>query len=80
MGMRKIKPLAPVTAEWLHESSEYPDRIRLTMWDGTVQFYILDTHQPAPHVIPAKEILNCMPVYGGYKRSNDYKGKHAKAT
>ena len=64
---RKIKPLIDVGAVWEHESSEYPDFVRIPMRNGKVVRYRLDMVQLHPAFRAAMENIR---VIVGYQ----YKG------
>ena len=50
MGM----PTAPV---YEHESSRYPERIRVKFFDGSTKVYELHTEQPEPMILENIEII-----------------------
>ena len=50
MGM----PTAPV---YEHESSRYPERIRVKFFDGSTKVYELHTEQPAPIIMKCIETI-----------------------
>ena len=48
MSEVRVLPLPKVNGVWNHDSSRYPDLIRVTMSDGKVVRYRIDIEQPAP--------------------------------
>lgn len=66
----RVMPLPKVTGIWDRESSQYPDRIRIPMSDGTVVTYRIDVEMPHPAFIEAMDGLWRMRV--------GYRAKHAK--
>jgi hypothetical protein len=75
--MSQVKPLvtggAPI---WEHESSDYPDLLKVPMEDGHVVTYRREITQPEPRVLKAIDLIKVMKrnTYGG----NGYISKHAK--
>lgn len=65
-GKTRISPLAKVKSDYEHESSTYPETIRVAMEDGSVQRYQLITDQPHPCFAAAMSILRRWPV-GSYQ-------------
>lgn len=71
----QIKPLNHIVAPiWEHESSDYPDVIKVPMEDSKVITYRREVEQPNPQCLKTLEIIqgmkNC--IYVGYK------AKHVK--
>jgi len=69
----QIKPLAGSGAPiWEHESSDYPDILKIPMEDGHVITYRREVRQPDPRVMKSLDLIRIMKAntYGG--------GKHAK--
>lgn len=48
MSEIRVLPLPKVTGVWKHDTSKYPDVIRVPMSDGRVVKYVIDVPQPAP--------------------------------
>ena len=48
MSEIRVLPLPKVTGVWRHESSRYPDEIRIQMSDGKVVTYTIDVKMPHP--------------------------------
>ena len=48
MSETRVMPLPRVTGLWDHDSSRYPDRIRIPMSDGKVVTYNIDLNMPHP--------------------------------
>lgn len=48
MSEVRVLPLPKVTGVWRHDSSRYPDEIRIPMSDGKVIKYVIDVQQPHP--------------------------------
>ena len=48
MSEIRVMPLPKVTGIWRHDSSKYPEEIRVPMSDGKVIRYHIDIKQPAP--------------------------------
>ena len=44
----RVMPLPKVTGVWEHDSSRYPDRVRIPMSDGKVVSYRIDIEMPHP--------------------------------
>ena len=70
----RIRPLAPVHAEWEYESSTYPDFVKLTMENGKTVVYRREI--PQPGFVNAMEILDRI---DGYRFDGGYTGKHEKS-
>lgn len=68
----QIKPLNhSVAAIWEHDSSDYPDLIKVPMEDGRIVSFRREMEMPHPSFV--KAIGN---IRTGYKLG--YEGKHAK--
>ena len=63
----RIHPLAEVKPIWEHDWSDYPDIIRVAMEDGKVINYYIDVELPHPAFTKAMDLIDKLPVYGGYK-------------
>lgn len=63
----QANPLASVTPVRKSEWNKYPDIVRIPMDDGTVQDYEIIVRQPHPAFQKVINLLDSMPVYGGYK-------------
>ena len=48
MSETRVMPLPRVTGLWDHDSSRYPDRIRIPISDGKVVTYLIDNQLPHP--------------------------------
>ena len=48
MSEPRALQLPKVTGIWKHDSSKYPDVIRVPMSDGTVVKYVIGIEQPSP--------------------------------
>ena len=48
MSEVRVLPLPKVTGVWDHDTSRYPDRIRIPMSDGKVITYHIDVEMPHP--------------------------------
>lgn len=73
----KVKPLIDVTPQWDHDTSIYPDIIRIPMEDGKVIDYRMDTGQPHPSFIDCMNIVrkwHDQDIMVGYQ----YKPRHEK--
>lgn len=71
--LTQIKPLAGSGAPiWEHDSSDYPDLLKVPMEDGHVITYRREIQQPDPRVMKSIDLIRLMKnnTYGG--------GKHAK--
>lgn len=72
----QIKPLNhSVAAIWEHESSDYPDLIKVPMEDSKVITYRREVEQPHPQCLKTLEIIRVMKncTYGGYKAKHEKK-------
>ena len=72
----RIIPTPQVTGYWHHESSDYPDEVKVKMADGEWVTYARVIEQPHPKCRKAIDLIKIMNdcTYGGYK------GKHEKKT
>lgn len=69
----RIKPLLDVSPHWdCPELGGYPDSVRLTMWDGNIITYRIETQMPHPMVKKTIELIRIMTNEDGYQP------KHAK--
>lgn len=48
MSEIRVLPLPKVTGIWRHDSSKYPDVLKVPMSDGTVVKYVIGIEQPSP--------------------------------
>lgn len=71
--MTQIKPLGIGAPIWEHDSSDYPDLIKMPMEDGHVVDYIRKIEMPHPQCMKAIDLIKIMKghTYGGH-------GKHSK--
>ena len=60
MSEIRVMPLPKVTGVWRHESSRYPDEIRIPMSDGKVIRYHIDVEMPHPCFEAAMKNLSNM--------------------
>ena len=60
MSEIRVMPLPKVTGTWLHDSSKYPDTVRIPMSDGKVIRYRIDIEQPHPQLLEAIENIRNM--------------------
>ena len=78
---RQIKPLGAGAPIWEHDSSDYPDLLKMPMNDGQVITYRREIQQPEPRVMRSIDLIRQMNrlirenTYGGYK---GYSPKHTK--
>ena len=56
----QVLPLPKVKGYWQHESSRYPDIIKVPMSDGRVITYHIDVEQPHPCLVEAMKIIERM--------------------
>ena len=70
----RIIPTPQVTGYWHHDSSDYPDEIKVKMADGKSVIYVRRIEQPHPQCVKSIELIRIMKdsTYGGYK------AKHTK--
>ena len=66
-AVEKAEPLVSVTTVRECEWNPYPDIVRIPMSDGTVQNYQILVPQPHPAFKKVVDLLDKLPVYGGYK-------------
>ena len=72
----QIRPLNhTVAAIWEHDSSDYPDLIKVPMEDGQVVTYRQEIKQPHPQCMKALDLIRIMKdcTYGGYKAKHEKK-------
>ena len=72
----QIKPLHNAVAPiWEHDTSDYPDVVKVAMADGHVITYQRVIEQPHPNCLKAIDLIKIMKghTYGG-----SYKGKHVR--
>ena len=74
MSEIRVLPLPKVTGIWEHDTSQYPDKVRIPMSDGKVVTYRIDVNLPHPAFVDAMENVRKMRV--GYQYG--YEGKHVK--
>ena len=60
MSEIRVMPLPDVCGKWLHDSSKYPDVIKIPMRDGKVIRYRIDIDQPHPQLLEAIENIRNM--------------------
>ena len=73
----QIKPLnGSIAGIWDYESSDYPDRVKIPMNDGTVVTYTRVIEQPHPLCLKATELCRKMNEnIEGYRPKPGRKGK-----
>ena len=54
MSEIRVLPLPKVTGIWKHDSSKYPDVLKVPMSDGTVVKYVIGIEQPSPAFLKEK--------------------------
>ena len=71
----RIIPTPQVTGYWHHESSDYPDEIKVKMADGQFVTYERKIEQPHPQCRKAIDLIRIMTdcTYGGYKAKHEKK-------
>lgn len=74
--MSQIKPLGSGAPIWEHDSSDYPDILKMPMEDGHVITYRREIKQPHPKCLKAMESIRNL---NGYTYGI-YDGKHRKKT
>ena len=60
MSEIRVMPLPKVHGTWIHDSSKYPDVVRIPMSDGKVIRYRIDIEQPHPQLLEAIENIRNM--------------------
>lgn len=60
MSEIRVLPLPKVTGVWKHNSSKYPDVIRVPMSDGKVVKYVIDVEMPHPALVAAVKNIERM--------------------
>ena len=65
MSEIRVMPLPKVTGVWKHDSSKYPDVVRVPMSDGRVIRYRIDIEQPHPQLLKAIDNIRNMKRAGG---------------
>ena len=60
MSEIRVMPLPKVHGTWIHDSSKYPDVVRIPMSDGKVIRYRIDIDQPHPQLLEAIENIRNM--------------------
>jgi len=63
----RIEPIPDVVPVWEHEWSEYPEEIVVGFKNGHFARYQLYVEQPHPAFQKVINLLDKLPVYGGYK-------------
>ena len=63
MSEIRVLPLPKVTGVWRHDSSRYPDVIRVPMSDGRVVKYVIDVEMPHPCLTAALRNVRNMVGY-----------------
>jgi len=62
----RVMPLPKVTGVWRHDSSRYPDEIRVPMSDGKIVRYHIDVEMPHPCCVAINEgMKNLKQMAGG---------------
>lgn len=75
MSEIRVLPLPKVTGIWRHDSSKYPEIIKVPMSDGRIITYHIDIEMPHPQCMEAVELIRMWNdnTYGGYKYKGDEK-------
>ena len=68
----RVIPTPQVTGYWHHESSDYPDEIKVKMADGKSITYVRQIVQPHPQCAKAIDLIRTM--------NTGYQAKHEKKT
>ena len=63
MSEIRVLPLPKVTGIWRHDSSRYPEVIKVPMSDGKVVTYHIDVEMPHPQLMAALENIRKMEGY-----------------
>lgn len=63
MSEVRVLPLPKVTGIWRHDSSKYPEIIRVPMSDGRIISYHIDVEMPHPQLMAALENIKRMEGY-----------------
>lgn len=65
----RIMPMPVVHPVWEHDDSEYPEVVKVSMANGKIRTYRLETEQPAPQIVDSQQIARMFRenTYGGYK-------------
>lgn len=63
MSEVRVLPLPKVTGIWRHDSSKYPEIIRVPMSDGRIITYHIDVEMPHPQLMAALENIKRMEGY-----------------
>ena len=71
MSEIRVMPLPKVHGTWIHDSSKYPDVVRIPMSDGKVIRYRIDIEQPHPQLLEAIENIRNMKKAGGVAAPSD---------
>ena len=66
-ALKKAEPLIEMVTIRETDWNPYPDIVRVPMTDGTVQNYQIVVPQPHPAFQRVINLLDKLPVYGGYK-------------
>lgn len=64
MSEARVLPLPRVTGVYEHDSSTYPDRVKIPMSDGQIVQYRIDVEQPHPCFLAAMKNIERMEVCG----------------
>ena len=75
MSEIRVMPLPKVHGTWIHDSSKYPDVVRIPMSDGKVIRYRIDIEQPHPQLLEAIENIRNMKKAGGVAAPSDRQEK-----
>ena len=63
MSEIRVLPLPKVTGIWRHDSSKYPEIIKVPMSDGRIITYHIDVEMPHPQLMAALENIKRMEGY-----------------
>lgn len=72
MSEVRVMPLPKVTGVWRHDSSRYPDEIRVPMSDGKIVRYHIDVEMPHPCFEAAMNNVRNMNGGGYSPRTNEH--------
>lgn len=73
-NVKQHKPIPDVVPVYRSEWSEYPDEILVAFRNGHFVRYQLEASQPHPAFRKVIDLIDNMPVYGGYKATKNAGG------
>lgn len=71
MSEVRVLPLPKVTGIWRHDSSKYPEIIKVPMSDGRIITYHIDVEMPHPQLMAALENIKRMEGYSRAGRPDE---------